>query len=146
MCDSIPFFTQLKLKSTRMASRSPVKISDLIEHHGIKEAQLKNQFSSEHLARLALSRNFVWREWVGQFGLSEQQIKDIEVDVSLDGTAKAQKALNKWHSLYGILATYIKLAETFLEGGNALLAGDVCELLKGMITDYATYISTCIGK
>ena len=98
----------------------------------MKEAQLERQCSSPHLAKLAQSGNFLWREWTGQFGLSEQQIEDVGIDVSLDEIGKAQKALNKWLNLNAFTATYKKLINIFLEGGNAVLAGDVCELLKGM--------------
>ena len=115
-----------------MASRSPVQLSQLIEHYEITEAQLKKQWSGQHLATLARSGNFLWREWAGQFGLSDQQIKDLEVDLSLDGAGKAQGALNMWHKLNAFTATYQRLVEIFLEGGNAILAGDVCELLRGM--------------
>ena len=120
--------------STRMAGESPIQISDLIDHYEIKEAQLKNEFSNIHLASLARSGNFQWRKWAGQFRLSDQQIKDIdsEVDVCLDGVEKAQKALNMWHDRLGFTATYRKLVEIFLKNGNAKLAGEVCELLKGM--------------
>ena len=67
-----------------------------------------------------------------QLGLFHDQINGIEVDPSLDEFGKAQKALYKWHDLLGFTATYRCLIEMFLAGDKALLAGEVCELLKGM--------------
>ena len=109
----------------------PGSITELLEHYKLSDEQLDQECCDQHLARLARSGKFLWREWAWQFGLSDQQINDIEVDVSLDGVGKAQKALNNWHDLLGFTATYRKLVEIFLEAENAVLAGEACELLNG---------------
>ena len=113
-----------------MASRSP-QISDLIRCFKITEAQLKEECSDQHMTTLAQSERFLWRVWAKQLGLSEQSVEDIDNDVSLAESGKAQKALNMWHIMNGFMATYGKLVEIFLGGKNARLASDVCKLLKG---------------
>ena len=112
-----------------MASRSPLQIPDLIKHFKITEEQLKEECSDEDLE--TLSKKFVWKDWADQLGLSDKQINDID-GMSLDGSGKAQSALSKWQDINAFLATYENLVETFLGGGNAKLAGEVCKLLKGM--------------
>ena len=74
-----------------------------------------------------------------QLGLSDQRTKDID-GMSLDETGKAQKALNVWQDTK-FLATYGDLVETFLGGGNAKLAGEVCELLKGTGNTKGEYLA-----
>ena len=122
-------FVSVSNSSTRMASRSPPKIPALIKHYKITEEQLEEECSDEHLE--TLSKKFVWKDWADQLGLSDKQIQDID-GMSLDESGKAQKALSKWQDINAFLATYENLVETFLGGGNAKLAGEVCKLLKGM--------------
>ena len=125
------FLSSHSNSTLRMASRNPLQISGLIKYFKITEEQLEEECSDEHLETLSQSKRFVWKDWADQLGLSDEQIKDID-GMSLDGSGKAQTALSIWQDINGFLATYEKLAETFLGGGNAKLAGEVCKLLKGM--------------
>ena len=115
-----------------MASRRP-QIPDLIKRFKITEEQLEDECSDQHLEILSRSDKFVtgWKDWAKPLGLSDKQIKDID-GMSLDGAGKAQKALSIWQDVHDFMATYKKLAETFLGGGNARLAGEVCKLLNGV--------------
>lgn len=121
-----------------MASRSPLQISDLIKHYKITEEQLEEECSDKHLATLALSKWFFWKDWVMQLGLSDQQIEDIE-SMRMEEAGKAQKVLSIWQDVNGFLATYVNLIEIFLEGGNAKLAGEVCGLLNGPRSNKGKY-------
>lgn len=112
-----------------MSAQSPPQISDLIKHFKITEEQLEKECSDEHLATLAQSKKFVGKDWVKQLGLSDKQIENID-GKSLDQAGKFPDALNEWHTLNGFMATYGTLVETFLKGGNAVLAGEVCKLLS----------------
>lgn len=114
---------------TRMAGRSPLQISDLTKHFKITEEQLEDECSDQHLRTLSQSKWFIWRHWAKQLGLSDTQIEDIK-SMPLEETGKAQKALSLWQDINAFLATYENLVEIFLGGGNAKLAGEVCELLK----------------
>ena len=122
-----------------MASRSPLQTADLIQHYKIKEAQLEEECSDQHLATLARSKWFHWRDWSKQLELSEQQIEDIE-GMSLEEVGKAQKSLSIWQDINSFLATYENLIEIFLGGGNAKLAGEVCKLLKGTSNSKGKYL------
>ena len=126
-----------------MASRSPLQVSDLIKHYKIKEDKLEEECSDEHLATLSQSKKFLWQNWSKQLGLSDQQVKDVE-GMSLDEAGKAKQALNEWHTVNGFKATYGKLVEIFLEGKNAVLAGDVCKLLRSTSKTKGIYYVDCL--
>ena len=114
-----------------MAGQRPPQIPDLIKHFKITEEQLDDECSDQNLETLSRSDKFVWKDWTKPLGLSDKQIKDID-DMSLDGAGKAQKALSIWQDVNDFMATYKNLAETFLGGGNAKLAGEVCKMLNGV--------------
>ena len=105
-------------------------VTELLKHFKLSEEKLEEECSEADLLVLSRSRQFQWRDWVERLGLSDYQTKEID-DMSLDEADKNQKALNMWHNLFGFTATYRRLIEVLLEGENSLLAGEVCELLKG---------------
>lgn len=110
---------------------SPLQLPQLIKRFKVKESQLEEQCSDLHLAKIARLEKFVWSKWVKHLGLSNDDITDIEDDASLDSAGKALRALSKWQELNAFLATYENLIKIFLEGGNALLAQEVCKMLNG---------------
>ena len=122
----------------------PMTIEELIKHVGIPTSVLDQRCSETHLRRIA-KKISNWEQYAKPLGLSEQDIQEIRTDNNLDYEMKAHRVLEKWTKIYGFKATYKNLVHICLEQRDAVLAEEVCKLVKdGEETE--TSPTTTIGK
>ena len=107
----------------------PMTIEKLTEHVGIDTSVLDQRCSEEHLRKIA-KKISNWEQFAKPLGLSEQDIQEIRTDNNLDYEMKALRVLEKWMKFYSFTATYANLMCICLEQRDAVLAEEVCKLLK----------------
>ena len=107
----------------------PMTIEKLTEHVGIATSVLDQRCSEEHLRKIA-KRISNWEQYAKPLGLSEQDIQEIRTDNNLDYEMKALRVLEKWTKFYSFIATYKNLVRICLEQRDAVLAEEVCKLVR----------------
>lgn len=103
---------------------------DLIRHVGVSESDLNQKCTREHLDIITKEVGN-WLDYVYALGLSDQETNAIRTDSMLSYGAKSRRMLEVWHNKNGFEATYRRLTNVFLEGGNANIAEIVCKLVQG---------------
>lgn len=106
-----------------------VTFHDLIQHVGISESQLDKQCSKEHRNEVAIELGN-WLDYEHLLELSSLDVASIRSDVALSYSSQCRKALDIWDRRNGYKATYRRLVDVFLKGGDANGAKFVCQLVK----------------
>ena len=104
-------------------------IEELTEHVRIATSVLDQRCSEDHLRKIA-KKISNWEQYAKPLGLSDQDIQEIRTDNNLDYEMKTLRVLEKWTKFYGFKATYKNLVRICLEQRDAVLAEEVCKLLK----------------
>ena len=105
-----------------------MKLDDLLEHCKLSKEQLKQVCVDKHL--VAISK-FIgcWETCASHFELTQAEIEEIKAD----GRNHEQRKLfmlQKWREKKAFLATFGALVGIFLKCDNALMAQNVCDVLK----------------
>ncbi len=103
-------------------------MSDILDHCGVIDAQLKNSCSNEDITAIA---GFLvsWRTLAPHLGLDESDEEEIEED-GREEAEKKLKALRKWKSKFAHKATYKVLVEALVKANMAEHAMLVCQVVK----------------
>ena len=104
-------------------------IEELTEHVGIATSVLDQRCSEDHLRKIA-KKISNWEQYAKPLGLSDQDMQEIRTDNNLDYEMKTHRVLEKWTMFYGFKATYKNLMHICLDQRDAVLAEEVCKLLK----------------
>ena len=107
------------------------KLSELINQFGIKDADLDNEVHDDFLRQISSDSSIDnWNPYARQFGLSEQDIADIEQRVGLTTFDRVCITFKIWKRSNITKATYKNFIGTLLNYSHFGLARKVCELLK----------------
>ena len=117
--------------STGSTESFSITFEALIQRAGLSPELLDKECTDYHLRRIAhLDHN--WLTLATNLpGVSEQDITQIRNDHQLEPAVRALRVLEKWHRSNSFMATYKKLIEVSLMQGDAVLASNICSIMKG---------------